>query len=272
MAEIAIVPVPFDATTSYRAGARDGPTAILLSSSQLELFDDETLLDITKRGIYTHDPVSPMLPVEDMVKKIQDVVSDLLKENKFVVTLGGEHSVSIGSINAFYKKFGRMNIIQFDAHSDLRDSYLGTEFNHGCVMRRVYDLGNIIQIGIRAMSEEEWYFLKEKNNFPFFARDIVGNLHASLNSILVKLEDLPTYITFDLDCLDPSIMPAVGTPVPGGLGWYDVLYILKSITQHTNIIGFDVVELSPLPGYHAADFLSANLVYKLLNYIILKKS
>jgi len=207
-----------------------------------------------------------------MLMQVQVAVSSLLKENKFVVTIGGEHSISIGAIKAFYEKFGMMNIIQFDAHSDLRDSYLGTKFNHGCVMQRVYGLGNIIQIGIRAISEEEWYFLKEKNNLPFFAKNVVNNLHDSLKAILNKLEDLPTYITFDLDCLDPSIMPAVGTPVPGGLGWYDALYILKALSQKAKIVGFDVVELSPLPGYHAADFLSANLIYKLLNYILSNKS
>jgi agmatinase len=271
MAEIAIVPVSFDSTTSYKAGSRDGATATFLASSQLEAFDEETLLDITKHGIYTHDSIGPLLPVEDMLKKIQEVVSDLLNENKFVVTIGGEHSVSIGSIKAFYEKFGRMNIIQFDAHSDLRDTYLGSKFNHGCVMRRVYDLGNIIQIGIRAMSEEEWIFLKEKDNLPFFARNVVGNLHDSIKAILSKLEDLPTYITFDLDCLDPSIMPAVGTPAPGGLGWHDALFILKSLSENTKIVGFDVMELSPIPGYHSADFLSANLIYKILNYILSKK-
>lgn len=266
-AKIIVLPVPFDYTASYKTGARDGPQAILTASKNLELYDEETGTEVYTHGFYTMEPMEPVLPVEDMVKAIKNTVLSILNNDQFPVTLGGDHSVSIGAIEAIYKKYGRINIIQFDAHTDMRESYLGTPYNHACVMRRVWELGNVIQIGQRATSLEEMEFLIAQKRLPIWAKEVIYDRNRAISHLIERLEPIPTYITIDVDSMDPSIMPATGTPEPGGLGWFDLLECLRAIIQHTKVIGFDVVELSPLPGYHAADFLVARLIYKLISYI-----
>jgi len=263
-----VIPVPFDHTASYKTGARDGPQAILTASKNLELYDEETGTEVYKQVFYTLEPLEPVLPVEAMVREIRKTVESVLQNGQFPIVLGGDHSVSIGAIEAACNHFGRINIVQFDAHTDMRESYSGTPYSHACVMRRVWGLGNVIQIGQRATSLEEMAFLQAENRPPIWARDVAADRKKAIYTLLNRMESLPTYITIDLDCLDPSIMPATGTPEPGGLGWFDLLECLKAILSRTQVIGFDVVELSPLPGYHAADFLAARLIYKLASYIL----
>jgi len=267
-AKMVVIPVPFDHTASYKTGARDGPQAILTASKNLELYDEETGTEVYKQGFYTLEPLEPVLPVEAMVREIRKTVESVLQNGQFPIVLGGDHSVSIGAIEAACNHFGRINIVQFDAHTDMRKSYSGTPYSHACVMRRVWGLGNVIQIGQRATSLEEMEFLQAENRPPIWARDVAADRKQAIYTLLNRMESLPTYITIDLDCLDPSIMPATGTPEPGGLGWFDLLECLKAILSRTQVIGFDVVELSPLPGYHAADFLAARLIYKLASYIL----
>lgn len=266
-AKLVVIPVPFDYTASYKTGARDGPQAILSASKNLELYDEETGTEVYTQGFYTMEPLEPVLPVEEMVIEVRKTVESVLKTRRFPIVLGGDHSVSIGAIEAAYRHFGRINIVQFDAHTDMRESYLGTPYSHACVMRRVWEWGNVIQIGQRATSREEMEFLTAENRLPIWAKDVVYDRKQAICTLLKRMEPLPTYITIDLDSIDPSIMPATGTPEPGGLGWFDLLECLKAVVQRTQVIGFDVVELSPLPGYHAADFLAARLIYKLASYI-----
>lgn len=272
LAKLVVIPVPFDFTASYKTGARDGPQAILSASKNLELYDEETGTEVYRQGFYTLEPLEPILPVEEMVKEIENTVDSVLKKGQFPIVLGGDHSVTIGAIEAACKHFGRINIVQFDAHTDMRESYLGTPYSHACVMRRVWGSGNVIQIGQRATSREEMEFLSAESRLPIWAKDVVSDRKQAICTLLKRMEPLPTYITIDLDSLDPSIMPATGTPEPGGLGWFDMLECLKAITHRTQVIGFDVVELSPLPGYHAADFLAARLIYKLASYIFSSKT
>lgn len=266
-AKVVVIPVPFDFTASYKTGARDGPQAILSASKNLELYDEETGTEVYRQGFYTMEPLEPILPVEEMVKEIRNTVDSVLKKGQFPIVLGGDHSVTIGAIEAACKHFGRTNIVQFDAHTDMRESYLGTPYSHACVMRRVWKSGNVIQIGHRATSREEMELLTAEGRLPIWAKDVIYDRKQAIRTLLERMEPLPTYITIDLDSLDPSIMPATGTPEPGGLSWFDLLECLKAVTDQTQVIGFDVVELSPLPGFHAADFLAARLIYKLASYI-----
>ncbi|MGB9712449.1 MAG: agmatinase [Dissulfurimicrobium sp.] len=270
-AKAILVPVPFDLTTCYKAGARDGPARIIEASPHMEFYDEETDSEAFRKGIFTATPIEPELPPENMVRKVREAVIPIVRSGQIPCVIGGDHSVSIGAIEAIYSELGRLNLVHFDAHTDLRDSYLGSRYSHACVMRRVWGLGDIIQIGVRAVSREEMEFLKGQRHWPtcrpIWANMVIEDREASIAETISRLKQQPTYVTIDLDCLDPSIMPAVGTPEPGGLSWSDITKFLKAIAASTMVVGFDVVELAPIPGYHAADFLAARLIYKFLSYI-----
>ncbi|MDI6790235.1 MAG: agmatinase [Thermodesulfobacteriota bacterium] len=262
-----IVPVPYDGTTSFRSGTREGPLAIISASRFLELYDEETDQDISETGIATLGEMEPLASSpEAMIEAVREACLPLLQQGKTVVVLGGEHSVSLGAIKAVADYKPSFSILQFDAHADLRNSYQNTPFSHACVMRRAMEYNPIEQVGIRSLSREEAVFIKGSGLKPFYAPAVLTDREAVLQELLTRL--LPeVYITIDLDVLDPSIMPAVGTPEPGGLGWYDLLFLLRHITRKKHVLAFDVVELSPQPGNVAPDFLAAKLIYKLLNYI-----
>ncbi len=262
-----IVPVPYDGTASFRSGACEGPLAIINASRYLELYDEETDQDVSEAGIATLGEVEPRVSSpEAMVNAVHEACFRLLRQGKMVVVLGGEHTVSLGAIKATADLRSSFSILQFDAHADLRNSYQDSPFSHACVMRRAIEYNPIEQIGIRSLSREESVFIREKGLRPFYAPAVLADREAILKELLSRL--LPeVYITIDLDVLDPSIMPAVGTPEPGGLGWYDLLFFLRHIAQERRVLAFDVVELSPQPGNVAPDFLAAKLTYKLLSYI-----
>ncbi|MDD5154250.1 MAG: agmatinase [Desulfovibrionales bacterium] len=262
-----IVPVPYDGTTSFRSGTREGPLAIISASRFLELYDEETDQDVSEAGIATLGELEPLASSpEAMIEAVREACLPLLQQGKTVVVLGGEHSVSLGAIKAAFDYKPSFSILQFDAHADLRNSYQNTPFSHACVMRRAMEYNPIEQVGIRSLSREESVFIKENGLKPFYAPEVLADREAVLQELLTRL--LPeVYITIDLDVLDPSIMPAVGTPEPGGLGWYDLLFFLRHIARERHVLAFDVVELLPQPGNVAPDFLAAKLIYKLLNYI-----
>jgi agmatinase len=262
-----IVPVPYDGTTSFRSGTREGPLAIINASRFLERYDEETDQDVSEAGIATLGEMEPIASSpEAMIEAVREACLPLLQQGKTVVVLGGEHSVSLGAIKAAADYKPSFSILQFDAHADLRNSYQNTPFSHACIMRRAMDYNPIEQVGIRSLSREEAVFIKENGLKPFYAPAVLADREAVLQELLTRL--LPeVYITIDLDVLDPSIMPAVGTPEPGGLGWYDLLFLLRHIARERHVLAFDVVELSPQPGNVAPDFLAAKLIYKLLNYI-----
>ena len=262
-----LVPVPFDATASYGTGARLGPARIIEASEQLELFDEELLCQPWKQGIFTEDPLELPLDPEKVASVVREKEAGILAEKRIPVVLGGDHSVSIGAIKAASEHFGNIDIVQFDAHTDLRDQYQGSRFSHACVMRRVWELGNVIQIGIRSMSKEEWTFLQEHGCRAAFAREIHQDFPKALERVKGMLSGNPVYVTLDVDCMDPSVMPATGTPEPGGLTWYQVTALLRAIAQKARVVAFDAVELAPVPGLHYPEFTVARLIYKMMGYI-----
>lgn len=256
-AKVAVFPVPYNSTTYWKSGTKDGPQALIEASRHIELYDLETKRNLAEAGIFTLPFLEPSKnsPKETM-ERIEKVVAQILNDKKIPMMLGGEHSITYGAVSAFAKHNKDFSVLQLDAHTDLRDEFEGTKFHHACVMKRIRDLGiTVTQVGIRSMSEGE-----NPENI-FLAPEIPAE------KIIATLKD-NVYLTFDLDALDPSIMPSTGTPEPGGLGWYEVLNLIKEVASKKKIIGADVVELDPIPGFSAPDFLAAKLVYKIINYIL----
>lgn len=260
-AEIVIIPVPYDETSTWIKGSDKGPEAIMKASANMELYDIETDSEVYLRGIHTGLPVTEKSSPEAMVEKVFDRVSSTLRNGKFPVVLGGEHSVSIGSIKAFARQYPKLTVLQIDAHSDLRNEYNGSLNNHACVMARAREVAPVVQVGIRATDSEELSALDPSRTF--FAHEIEGNKEWMDKAIDLLSEDV--YITIDLDALDPSIMPSTGTPEPGGMGWYQTLRFLEKVISAKNLAGFDVVELCPSESNKAPDFLAAKLIYRILS-------
>jgi agmatinase len=282
--KIVILPAPFEYTTSYGTGAKHGPQAILDSSHYVEFYDEELERELhAELGIATLEPLQLVKrkrgthPSESALEMIYTTVRQLLEQGKFVVTLGGEHTVSIAPIKAYAERYveavGGFSVLHFDAHSDLRESYEGTKFSHACFMARVCEFLSpmrIVQVGIRAQCKEEAQFIRSNGIRTFYAHGIRDGRY---NRILTAWEDVVieklgenVYVTFDVDCLDPSIMPATGTPEPNGLLWGEVTALLRKLGRRKTIVGFDIVELAPIKGLHHANLTAAKLVYKLLNY------
>lgn len=263
--KVVIFPVPFDGTLSYRAGSRNGPSAIISASRALEFFDIELNASPYRVGIHTTAELEPIMSSpEEMINEIERVSRRFINQGKFLITLGGEHSISTGIVRNFFKKYKNLSVLQIDAHSDLRDTYEGTKYNHACVMRRIREICPAVQVGIRSMCEEEARFIK-KNRIKIFYAEYIKQHPEYIEEVLNQLSE-NVYITIDLDGLDPSIMPAVGTPEPGGLLWYETLNLLREVFKNKNVVGADVVELSPLPPDVSSDFLAAKLVYKLIGF------
>lgn len=262
IANVVIVPVAYDGTSTWGKGADKGPVAIIEASANMELYDIETDSEVYKQGVFTDEIIGGRIRTEEMVEAVAESVGNHLEKNKFTVVIGGEHSVSIGSIKAHQRKIDNLCVLQLDAHSDLRDEYNGSKYNHACVMARVKEICSAVQVGIRSMD------LCEKESMDkskvFFSKDIYGN--TDWIEKVVRLLDENVYVTIDLDVFDPSIMPSTGTPEPGGLLWYDVLRLLSTICSKKNVVGFDVVELCPKADNKAPDFLAAKLIYKFLSY------
>lgn len=260
--KIVILPVPFDATSTWGKGADKGPQAIIEASTNMEIYDIETDSEVHLLGIHTAEPIVVSDDPDEMVQAVYQEVKNHLKKNKFVVTIGGEHSICIGAMKAHAEKFDDLTIVQIDAHADLRDEYMGSKNNHACVMARAKELAPVIQIGIRSMSVEESFEIEQGR--IFLARDINDNETWKYDMLSTLSNNV--YITFDLDALDPSIMPSTGTPEPGGLLWYEAIEILRRISEKATIVGFDISELAPSPDVKAPDFLASKLIYKLLTY------
>ncbi|MGB9599475.1 MAG: agmatinase [Myxococcota bacterium] len=263
--KVVIFPVPYDATLSYRAGSRNGPSAIISASKALEFYDIELNASPFKVGIHTSSELEPIMSSPaDMIEEIEWASKRFISDGKFLIMLGGEHSISTGVVRNLVKSYKNFSVLQIDAHSDLRYSYEGTKYNHACVMRRIRELCPAVQVGIRSMCEEEAAFIR-KNKIKIFYSEYIKGHPEYINEVISHLSE-NVYITIDLDGLDPSIMPAVGTPEPGGLLWYDILRLLREVFKNRNVVGADVVELSPLPPDISSDFLAAKLVYKLIGY------
>jgi agmatinase len=264
---IIVLPIPYDGSSTWVKGADQGPAALLEASANMELYDIETDSEVYKRGIHTLEDLTTDKGPDSLVPLVKNKVNELLKDNKFVVTVGGEHSVSIGAIQAFAEKYSDLSILQIDAHSDLRSEYEGSTCNHACVMARAKEVAEIVQVGIRSMDVSE----KENmdRNRVFFAHQMHED--NSWQDRALSLLKKNVYITIDLDAFDPSILPSTGTPEPDGLLYAQVFGFLKKVNLERNILGFDVVELCPNPTEKSSDFLASKLIYQLLSQIFLKK-
>lgn len=267
-ARAVIVPTPYDGTTTYRSGTRAGPRAILDASRELEWFDEETLTEAYLEGVATLDELAVnVASPRQMIDTVRKVGESLLGASKLPVLLGGEHLLSLGMIEAVAHYFPDVTILHLDAHADLREEYQGSIYSNACIMRQALRHAPLVQVGIRSLTREEYDFIRSESIPCFFAQDLAKD--SSLWEQVVSSLGANVYISIDLDVFDPAIMPAVGTPEPGGLGWREVLSLLRRVVQKCRIVGFDVMELLPLPPSVASDFLAARLVYKLLTYIFL---
>lgn len=261
-AKIALIPVPFDKTTTYQQGTDLGPEALIEASRNLELYDIETSSEVYKVGIYT----APAIRAEtsrQMLHETEKATKKLLEQDKFVGVIGGEHSISFAPIKAHLEHFKTLTVLQFDAHADLQPAYEGNPLSHASVMARVQELKvKIVSVGIRSMSHEE--IVNQDRSNTFFAHDLPKNPNW-IEQVVDKLSG-PIYITFDLDAFDSSLMPSTGTPEPGGLFWNETLQLIKRVIEEKDVVGFDVVELCPNADNPAPDYLAAKLVYKILSY------
>lgn len=259
-----VIPVPYEKSVSYGSGTAEGPAAILAASCQLEVFDGKSTP--AQYGIYTHEPVNCGGGHEESLANIKEAVLNCLRHGKMPVVLGGEHTVTNGVIDALIDKYGTdFGVVQFDAHADLRESYEGSIFSHACVMKRTIDKGiPLYQLGTRSYCMEE-HQTRVYNEIPYMDAE---DIHRQGTDAFVLPDGFPekVFITFDIDALDSSIMPATGTPVPGGLTWYQAMWLIERIVKQRTCIGFDVLEYAPMYGLHSADFTAAQLVYNMMGY------
>jgi agmatinase len=261
--KIVILPVPFDLTTTYQRGTDCGPSALIEASRNMELYDIETNSEVYKNGIYTAPPLV-VDNCEELQMNLIEKVSHFIKKKQFVVTVGGEHSISFAPIKAHLEHYSNLSVLQLDAHADLQDSYEGNPWSHACVMARVIELplSSVVSVGIRSMSYEE---LKNLNlSHTFFSHKLDSSKEWMQHAVNLLSENV--YITLDLDVFDSSIMPSTGTPEPGGLDWYQVTNLIRLVAAKKNIVGFDIVELCPSDANIAPDYLAAKLIYKILSY------
>lgn len=270
---IVVQSAPYEYTSSYLAGSEKGPGAIISASQYVEHYDEELDAETyLKTGIATLPPIQFDGKVdENAVNLIEKETLKLLNDNKFVVSLGAEHTVTYGFVKAFAQKHPNLTVLQIDAHSDLRYSYYGNVFSHASVMHRIHDMGlTICQAGIRAQCIEEARLIKQSDNIhTFYAHQIRTHRHWIQEIVAAMTNDV--YITIDADGFDPSIMPAVGTPEPNGLLWNETLDLFRTVFKHRNVVGFDVVECAPIEGSILSEYTLAKLVYKLMGYKFLKE-
>ena len=260
--KIVIIPVPYDGTSTWQKGADKGPIAFLNASENMELYDIETDTEVYKEGVYLADMVTENSSPEAVVDTVHQITKKYINRNKFVTVFGGEHSISIGTIRAFNECFSNLTVLHIDAHADLRKEYEGSKYNHACAVYEANQTTNLVQVGIRSMDISE----KREMNLDkvFFAHDMAVN-EDWMDDVIDQLTS-NVFITFDLDALDPSIMPSTGTPEPGGLFYYETLEFLKRVFDEKNVVGFDMVELCPIENEKSSDFLAAKLFYKMLSY------
>lgn len=272
-AKVVILPIPYEATTTYRKGCENGPDAFLDASQQLEAYDEElqqeTCIDL---GIYTHCPIAdtrhnPSLTAEEMLKETTATVARLIADDKFVVAVGGEHAITTGVVRAYLEALNEpFTVIQIDAHGDMRYEYEDSLHNHACVMRRVLEMGlPTLPVGIRAICKEEALLIQEKQIPVVWARNTAYDPDW-VEKAIAQIKTEKVFITIDVDGIDPTLIPGVGTPEPGGLNWYDTLKFLRRVCETHQVIGCDVMELAPIVDSVVSEFTTAKLIYKLIGY------
>jgi len=263
-AQVVVLPIPYEKTTTYGQGCSKGPEAIIAASCQVEFYDETLDTEPYRIGIYTAGSYSDSPPPEELPNRLHRVACKYFQDNKLLVGLGGEHAISLGLVLAALEKFTDLAVLHIDAHADLRDSYEGTQYGHGCVLRRISEHCPVFSYGIRSLSIEERDFIRF-NQIPHvfaFERNKTDKFEAFLNKLPENI-----YLTIDMDALDPSLVPGVGTPEPGGLFWEELMEFLDLVNCHSTIVGFDVVEVLPLAGQTVSEFTAAKLVYRLLGMI-----
>ena len=263
-ARVVLIPVPYGGTATYRAGAADGPRAILEASRNLETFDEELCCETIDAGIHSLQGGLPPDDAGQVVVEVEQLVGQAVDDGKFPIVLGGEHSVTVGGVRAFGERLENLSVLQIDAHADLRETYRGNPYNHACVGSCIRRICPLVQIGVRSLSAEEHPRTNRGNVSTFFMH--LWKPQEDLYRVLDRLSD-EVYVTIDLDALDPSIMPGTGTPEPGGFTWAEVTAILREVARQKQVVGFDVTELSPIPGSVVSEFTAAKLVYRFLGYI-----
>lgn len=262
-----VVPIPYDVTPTHQSGSRKGPCAILDASRHLELYDEELHKETYLAGIYTLPPLaSDERGPDAMMNVIRHTIAEILTCNKIPVILGGDHSISFGAIRAMSEKYPGISVLQLDAHADLKNYYQCSPYGHSSVGRRISELCPLVQVGIRSLGVEEAAFIKE-GKVKTFNTDFIFEESTWWEKICENLSG-DIYITIDLDVLDSSIMPATGAPEPGGIYWREILRLVKEVSNRCHVKGFDVVELSPIPGMDAPNFLAAKLVYRIMGYLM----
>jgi agmatinase len=263
--KVVVLPVPVDRTTSYVGGTRNGPHEILQASSHMELWDEELQVDVHGIGIFTLPEMElPFGEMEPLVDEIERVAYEVIGRDKFLVALGGEHSITPPLVSATARRYPKLSLLQIDAHADMRDTYMGTIHNHACAMRRCLEVAAITQVGIRSLSIEEAAVLPRLGSKVFYDHSMRRD-EKWMEGVVETLSD-SVYVTIDVDGMDPAIMPATGTPEPGGLSWPEITALLRTAAERRKIVAADIVELSPIPGMVAPSFLCAKLIYKLLTY------
>lgn len=270
MAKAVVIPFGLEASVSYGSGTAKGPAALIRASQQLELFDEELWREpYADYGIATLEAPRIEATVPAALGQLEDLVERVLAADRFPFVIGGEHSLTAGAIRPFARRYSDLVVVQFDAHADLRDGYLGEHYSHAAAMRRVLDHAGLelVSIGIRAISSGEVEFLESNRHriSVYWGKD---QARWDVNEIAARVRGRPVYVTFDIDGLDSAVMPATGTPTPGGLGYLHALQILRRVAEAGRIVGCDLVELSPIDGFHAYDYTAAALSYKMLNYAL----
>lgn len=267
-ARAVLLPVPYDRTASYGKGTAKGPEGLIAASCSLELYDEELGQDTYTLGIHTAPPESGNEdPPERMVQRVESAVGRYLEMGKLVVTVGGEHSITAGAVAAHRKRHPKLTVVQLDAHADLREEYEGSANSHACVMRRIREMGiPTLGVGIRSLSREEADYLSGHPAKMISGRRVAQGRDWFEEAFAAAGEEV--YLTVDVDYFDPALVPGTGTPEPGGGDWYATLAFLKALSRKSRIVGFDIMELSPIPLQPASDFLAAKLLYRLLGYTL----
>ena len=261
-AEILLQSIPYDGTSTWGKGADRGFKAFLNATGHMEIYDIETDSEVYEKGVHILDPILEDESPEAVFEAVHKNTNELLKTDKFLTFFGGEHSISIGIIKAFYEAHPDITILQLDAHTDLRPEFHGSPYNHACAVYDASKNANLIQVGIRSMDSSELPYLNREK--CYFAEKMFGKTDW-IDDSLSKISD-KVYITLDLDVFDPSIMPSTGTPEPGGMDWNTMIQYLRKVFNQKNVLGFDIVELAPIDGLNGPDFLAAKLYYKMLSY------
>jgi agmatinase len=264
-----VLPLPVDLTASWRRGTDAGPRAIIEASHHIEYYDEELDVELHRLlgGIATHPQIDLPCSPDAAMEAVLALACGLVREDRLLVSLGGEHSVTAPLVRAHRQLWPELCVVQIDAHADMRDEYMESIHNHACPMRRIMDMGvHVSTIGVRSLDVSERRYRDSTLSRIFLASEVAGNLVESTEAILDSLPASQVYLTVDLDGLDPSVIPAVGTPVPGGLGWYETLHFVRHLAEAKHIVGADVVELSPRESLHAADAAAARLVSKIIGY------